>query len=164
MCGTTPSDDMNGDRDGNEDHGHHAPAPLPRPSSSASLPGAQNRRDPMVLYLQRCRRCGALFDPRFNVKDACVFHGHPLGDRGYYRQFLVLREDAAAHPHASTASPQASRSPWTLQWRWSCCGAAVRDSVGCRMDRHLAWDEEVENNGKAFYDAQHASMRLRTQW
>jgi hypothetical protein len=128
--------------------------------------GAQaSSSGPLVLRLQRCRRCGELFDTRLNHKRACQFHGHALGDRGYYRMFMVPREEA----ESSLSWPEHGRetgsaSPWVLQFRWSCCGATFPDSLGCRLDRHLGWDEEIISHEGLLNDAQMAAWKLRTQW
>ncbi|KAK4532567.1 hypothetical protein CCYA_CCYA12G3424 [Cyanidiococcus yangmingshanensis] len=138
-------------------------------SSSPTGPDDEDANElasgPLVLRLQRCRRCGELFDARLNHKRACRFHGHALGDRGYYRLFMVPREEA----EASLSWPEHGRdtgsaSPWVLQSRWSCCGAAYPDSLGCRLDRHLSWDEELRPCEGLLSDAQMAAWKLRTHW
>jgi len=121
--------------------------------------------EPIVLRLGRCRRCGELFEERLNHKRACRFHGHPLGDRGYYRLFMVPREEAEASltwPEYGRDTGSASR--WVLQYRWSCCGSTHPDSLGCRLDRHLSWDAELKSYEGVLNDAQLAAWKLRSQW
>lgn len=94
-------------------------------------PVAVNRGPTMGM--SRCRRCGCQFNTDTNLFGDCHFHATFIGNRGYFTMVLETYQD-----------PDTKAYKQRMYNRWTCCGAVDKQAEGCKLGRHLTYDDEDE--------------------
>uniref|UniRef100_A0A7S3ECX5 C2H2-type domain-containing protein n=1 Tax=Rhodosorus marinus TaxID=101924 RepID=A0A7S3ECX5_9RHOD len=86
-----------------------------------------------VMSMSRCRRCGETFDTEENIFGKCRFHATVIGNRGYYTMVLETYQDKETKAYKQR-----------MYSRWTCCGSNDEHAPGCKVGRHLTYDDEDE--------------------